>query len=77
MTIISILILLASLCGPFLIFLDFHKRNTIYIGVIYVLVFFFVVFLTFRIIVVYHYGMILAGLVPFMLFFLCLVKKKH
>jgi len=74
MMIISILIALVSLCCPFLIFLDYHKRENIHVSIIYVIVFFVVIFLTHKFID--HYGMILAGMMPFLLLFMCLIKKK-
>lgn len=75
MTVISIPILLVALCCPFLIFLDFHKRDNVYIAVIYVFVFFTVIFLTYKFI--YHYGMFLTGITPFLVLFLCIIKKKR
>jgi len=75
MIIISTFILLASVCCPFLIFLDYHKRSNIHIAIIYVIAFFIVIFLTSKFI--YHYGMVLAGMAPFLLLALCILKKKN
>ena len=73
MTIISLLIALISLCCPFLMFLDYHKRGQIHIAIIYVAVFFAITFLAYKFI--YSYGLIFAGMVPFLILALCLIKN--
>lgn len=75
MMIVPILIALVSLCCPFLIFLDYNKRENIHISIIYLILFFVVLFLAFTFI--YYYGMILAGMAPLFLLTLCIIKKKH
>lgn len=75
MTIIGILITLVSIGSPFLVFLDYHKREQIHIAIIYVVAFFTITFLASKLI--YNYGLILAGMVPFLILALCLTKKKH
>ena len=75
MMIVSILILLVSICCPFLIFLDYNKRGKIHVSVIYVSVFFLFIFLASKLI--YHYGMVLAGMAPLLILLMCLIKKKR
>ena len=75
MIIISLLIALASLSCPFLIFLDYHKRKNVHVSIIYVSLFFVVIFLTYKFI--YYYGMIVAGLAPLSILILFIIKKKH
>ncbi len=75
MIIVSTLILLVSVCCPFLVFLDYHKRGNIHKAIIYVLTFFIVGFFASK--VIYNYGMIVAGMAPFLLLTLCLIKKNR
>lgn len=75
MIIIGAFIALVSLCCPFLIFLDYHKRGQIHLAVTYVIAFFTIIFLA-RLFI-YNYGLILAGMVPFLILALCLIKNKH
>lgn len=73
MSLLEILTLISLSC-PLLIFLDFHRRNTIHIAIIYILVFFLIYGFALPFLVD-TYGFYFAGAIPLLLFLGLLVRK--
>lgn len=74
LSLMNILFLLSAL-SPLMIFLDYRKKENIRFSLIYIVLFYLVIFIVFRL--AYDYGMLLAALAPIVLLVICIRKKKQ
>lgn len=74
LSLMNILFLLSAL-SPLMIFLDYRKKENIRFSLIYIVLFYLVIFIVFRL--AYDYGIFLAALAPIVLLVICIRKKKQ